>query len=169
MDNWVQWTPGAEGWRPRNLRQVLTQGTELSSAFTLLRGQHRLTARAAYGFTQARTSQPTDDDLVPAGQPLAYVSAHTAAFGLDYAWRGWRVGASSSASSYRYTDATARAYLPGYGLLGGNVSYTLHPAKKAEILLLLQATNLLNHAYESYAGRPAPPRAIVVSLRVGWL
>ena len=169
VDNWVQWTPGAEGWRPRNLRQVLTQGTELSSALTLRHGQHRLTARAAYGFTQARTSQPTDDDQVPAGQPLAYVPAHTGAVGLDYAWRGWRVGASSSASSYRYTDATARAYLPGYGLLGGNVSYTLHPAEKAEILLLLQATNLFNHAYESYEGRPAPPRAIVVSLRVGWL
>ena len=77
-------------------------------------------------------------------------------------------GAAASATSYRYTDATAQAFLPGFGLLGGSVGYALHPANGTETLLLLQATNLLNHAYESYEGRPAPPRALVLSLRVGW-
>ena len=169
VDNWVQWTPGPEGyWRPRNLRQVLTQGLEASSAFTLRRGAHRLTTRVAYALTQARTRRPTPADLVPEDQPLAYVPAHTGTASLDYAWRGWRAGAAASATSYRYTDATAQAFLPGFGLLGGSVGYALHPANGTETLLLLQATNLLNHAYESYEGRPAPPRALVLSLRVGW-
>jgi vitamin B12 transporter len=169
VDDWVQWTPGPEGfWRPRNLRQVRTQGLEASSALALQRGQHGFTARVAYSLTSARTSQPTDDDPVPAGQPLAYVPMHTGVGSLYYAWRGWRVGATGSVSSYRYTDAAARAFLPGYGLLGGNLSYTLHPSAGTEALLLLQATNLLNHIYESYEGRPAPPRAFLLSLRVGW-
>lgn len=169
VDNWVQWTPGPEGfWRPRNLRQVRTQGLEASSALVRRRGAQGFTARAAYSLTRARTSQPTSDDPVPAGQPLPYVPMHTGAISVEYAWRAWRLGATSSFSSYRYTDAAARAYLPGYGLLGGNLSYTLHPVGKAEILLLLQATNLLNHGYESYEGRPAPPRALVGSLRLGW-
>ncbi|GAB3587893.1 TonB-dependent receptor plug domain-containing protein [Hymenobacter daeguensis] len=169
VNDWVQWTPGPEGfWRPRNLRQVQTQGLEASSALTLRRGAHRLTARAAYSLTSARTSQPTADDPVPAGQPLPYVPAHTGAISLDYAWRGWRIGATSNASSYRYTDATARAYLPSYAVLGGSLSYTLHPGAGLEALLLLQATNLLDHTYESYEGRPAPPRAFGCSLRVGW-
>ena len=169
VDDWVQWTPGPEGyWRPRNLRQVLTQGLEASSTLVLQRGAHRFTGRAAYAFTQARTRRPTPGDLVPAGQPLAYVPPHTGTVSLDYAWRAWCVGATASASAYRYTDATAHAFLPGYGLLGGSVGYALRPAGRAEALLLLQATNLLNHAYESYEGRPAPPRALVLSLRVGW-
>jgi len=169
VNDWVQWTPGPEGfWRPRNLRQVRTQGLEASSALTRRWGPRGLTARLAYSLTSARTSQPTTDDLVPAGQPLAYVPTHTGAISLDYAWGPWRLGATGSTSSYRYTDATARAFLPGYGLLGGNLSYTLHPGAGAECLLLLQATNLLNHTYESYEGRPAPPRAFVCSLRVGW-
>lgn len=169
VNDWVQWTPGPEGfWRPRNLRQVRTQGLEASSALTRRWGPRGLTARLAYSLTSARTSQPTTDDLVPAGQPLAYVPTHTGAISFDYAWGPWRLGATGSTSSYRYTDATARAFLPGYGLLGGNLSYTLHPGAGAECLLLLQATNLLNHTYESYEGRPAPPRAFVCSLRVGW-
>ncbi len=168
VDDWVQWTPGPEGyWRPRNLRQVLTQGLEASTALTLRRGAHRLGARVAYAFTQAHTRRPTPDDPVPVGQALAYVPAHTGTVGLDYAWRAWRVSAAGSAASYRYTDATARAFLPGYGLLGGSVGYALRLGE-TETLLLLQGTNLLDHAYESYEGRPAPPRAVALSLRVSW-
>ena len=169
VDDWVQWTPGSEGyWRPRNLRQVLTQGLEASTALTLRRGAHRLEARAAYACTQARTRRATPDDPVPVGQPLPYVPAHTGTAGLDYAWRAWRVAAAASATSYRYTDATGFAFLPGYGLLGGSVGYALR-RHGAEALLLLQGTNLLNHAYESYEGRPAPPRALGLSLRLSWL
>ncbi|MGY3091401.1 vitamin B12 transporter [Hymenobacter sp. UYAg731] len=169
VDDWVQWTPGPEGyWRPRNLRQVLTQGLEASTALTLRRGAHRLGARAAYTFTQARTRRATPDDPVPVGQPLPYVPTHTGTLSLDYAWHAWRVAAAASATSYRYTDATAQAFLPGYGLLGGSVGYALR-LHGAEALLLLQGTNLLSHAYDSYEGRPAPPRALSVSLRLSWL
>ena len=51
--------------------------------------------------------------------------------------------------------------------LGGSAGYALRLGG-AEALLLLQGTNLLNHAYESYEGRPAPPRALSVSLRLSW-
>ncbi len=168
VDDWVQWTPGPEGyWRPRNLRQVLTQGLEASTALTLRRGAHHLRAWAAYAFTQARTRRATPDDPVPVGQPLPYVPTHTGTLSLDYAWHAWRVAAATSTTSYRYIDATARAFLPGYGLLGGSVGYALR-LHGAEALLLLQGNNLLNHAYDSYEGRPAPPRALSVSLRLSW-
>jgi vitamin B12 transporter len=169
VDDWVQWTPGPEGfWQPHNIRQVLTQGLEASTALTLRRGAHRLGARAAYAFTQARTRQATADDPVPVGQPLPYVPTHTGTLSLNYAWHAWRVAAATSAASYRYTDANAQAFLPGYGLLGGSVGYALR-LHGTEALLLLQGNNLLNHAYESYESRPAPPRALSVSLRLSWL
>ena len=113
---------------------------------------------------------------LPQGNPL------TPTAGLE--WDVWTTGSSadslthsfthsltvkaSAARSYRYTDASARAFLPGYGLLGGSVGYALR-LHGAEALLLLQGTNLFNHAYESYDGRPAPARALAVSLRLSWL
>ena len=169
VDDWVQWTPGPEGyWRPRNLRQVLTQGLEASTALARRRGAHHFGARAAYAYTQARTHRATPADPVPVGQPLPYMPAHAATLSIDYARGPWRVAAAASATGYRYTDASARGYLPGYGLLGGSVGYALRLPAAAEALLLLQGTNLLGHAYESYEGRPAPPRAVVASLRLSW-
>ena len=169
VDDWVQWTPGPEGyWRPRNLRQVLTQGLEASAGLARGRGAQRFGAHAAYAFTQARSRRAAVLDPVPVGQPLPYVPAHTGTASLDYSWRAWRLAAAASATAFRYTDATARAFLPGYGLLSGSVGYALRGPGGTEALLALQGTNLLDHAYESYEGRPAPPRAATLSLRLSW-
>ena len=70
--------------------------------------------------------------------------------------------------AYRYLDATATGFLPGYGLLGGSLGYALPLPGPAGLLLLAQGSNLLNRAYDSYAGRPAPPRALLLSLRLSW-
>ena len=169
VDDWVQWIPGAVGgWKPRNLRQVLTRGLEASTRLTLRRGPHRWQARAAYSLTQARTSQPTVLDPVPAGQPLPYVPTHAAALSSDYAWRGWQLGVAATYTSFRYTDASAGPFLPGYGLLNASAGYTLPLPGRARALLLLQATNLLSHSYYSYDARPASPRAATLSLRLEW-
>ncbi len=170
VDDWVQWAPGPDGlWRPRNLRQVLTYGLEASTRLTLAAGPHRLAARAAYAYTVARTHRATNAlDPVPSGRPLPYVPLHTANASLDYAHRRWRLGATGSVVAYRYLDATATGFLPGYGLLGGSLGYALPLPGPTQILLLIQGSNLLSHAYDSYAGRPAPPRALLLSLRVGF-
>jgi vitamin B12 transporter len=169
VDDWVQWTPGANGqWSPRNLRQVLTQGIEASSGAAWHRGRHHLSARAAYAYTWARTHRATPADPVPAGQPLPYVPAHVLTGSLDYSWRGWQASASSSFTSYRYTDAGGVSFLPGYALLGGSAGCRLPLPGPIRVLVLLQASNLLNEAYDSYEGRPAPPRAASLSLRLSW-
>jgi len=169
VDDWVQWAPGPDGlWRPRNLRQVLTQGVEASSGATWCRSRHRLEVRAAYAYAWARTNRATAADPVPAGQPLPYVPAHTATGTVDYRWRAWRASALGSFVGYRYTDAGGAAFLPGYALLGGGLGYELAFSGPVRALLQVQASNLLNNAYDSYEGRPAPPRAAVLSLRLGW-
>ncbi len=170
VDDWVQWTPGTDGlWRPRNLRQVLTYGLEASARLAWQPGRHRLTARAAYAYTVARTHRATDAlDPVPANRPLPYVPLHTVTFTLDHTYRRWRLGVIANAVAYRYTDASATAFLPGYGLLGGSLGYALPLPGPTELLLLAQGSNLLNYAYNSYAGRPAPPRALLLSLRLSF-
>ena len=51
-------------------------------------------------------------------------------------------------------------------LLGATLGRTLPGPAGTRLLLLAQANNLLGQAYESYPGRPAPPRSIGGSLRV---
>jgi len=169
VDNWVQWTPGPDGlWRPRNLRQVLTQGLEASSGGTWRQGGHRLGARLAYAYTWARTHRATAADPVPAGLPLPYVPAHAVNASLDYGWRRWQAAVNAGFTSFRYVDAGARDFLPGYGLLGGSLGYALPLPGQLRAQLLAQASNLLNTTYDSYEGRPAPPRALQLSLRLDW-
>ncbi len=58
--------------------------------------------------------------------------------------------------------------MPGTGLLGATLGRTLRGPARSSLLVLVQATNLLNQAYDSYPGRPAPPRAFSASLRLNW-
>ena len=69
-------------------------------------------------------------------------------------------------SSYRYVNASGIDYLPGTVLLGATLGRTLPGPGTTRLLLLAQANNLLGQVYESYPGRPAPPRSVGGSLRV---
>jgi iron complex outermembrane receptor protein len=170
VDNWVQWLPlGLNGaYSPRNLRQVRSQGLEASTALRLRRGQYRASARASYGYTQTQKTQGVAADTDPVGLQLAYVPLHRASLGTDHAWRGWLASATYTFASYVYTNASATVFLPSGGLLGATLGRTVALPGRTSLTLLLQGTNLLGRAYESYPGRPAPPRAYTASLRLNY-
>jgi iron complex outermembrane receptor protein len=170
VNNWVQWLPlGLNGaYSPRNLRQVRSQGLEANTALRLRRGQYRASARLSYGYTQTRKTQGVAADTDPVGLQLAYVPLHRASLGTDHAWRGWLGSATYTFASYVYTNASASDFLPSGGVLGATLGRTVALPGRTSLTLLLQGTNLLGRAYESYPGRPAPPRAYCVSLRLNY-
>jgi vitamin B12 transporter len=167
VDDWVQWLPGTTGiWSPRNLRRVRSQGLEASTALRLRRGRYTGSAQVAYHLTDTRKTQGAPDDPDPVGVQLAFVPRHQASFGTDHRWRGWLASSTLGFGSYRYINASGMDYLPGTLLLGATLGRTLPGPAGTKLLLLAQANNLLGRAYESYPGRPAPPRSISGSLRV---
>jgi iron complex outermembrane receptor protein len=170
VDDWVQWLPlGLNGaYSPRNLRQVRSQGLEASTALRLRRGQYRASARLSYGYTQTQKTQGVAADTDPVGLQLAYVPLHRASFSTDHAWRGWLASATYTFASYVYTNASASDFLPSGGVLGATLGRTVALPGRTSLTLLLQGTNLLDRRYESYPGRPAPPRAYCVSLRLNY-
>jgi vitamin B12 transporter len=170
VNNWVQWLPlGPNGaYSPRNLRQVRSQGLEASTALRLRRGPYRASARLSYGYTQTQKTQGVAADTDPVGVQLAYVPLHRASLGTDHAWRGWLGSATYTFASYVYTNASATVFLPSGGVLGATLGRTVALPGHTSLTLLLQGTNLLGRAYESYPGRPAPPRAYCVSLRLNY-
>ncbi len=190
VDDWVQWLPlGAGGaYSPRNLRQVRSQGLEASTSYAWGRGgsesgrqlnsqptRYQGRARLAYALTQTEKTRGTADDPDPTGLQLAFVPRHRVSVSTDHGWRGWLGSATYQFASYVFTNASASPFLPSTHLLGATLGRTLAwPGAGAEVnagpslTLLLQGSNLLNLSYESYPGRPAPPRAAVISLRLNY-
>ncbi|GAA4037492.1 TonB-dependent receptor plug domain-containing protein [Hymenobacter glaciei] len=168
VDDWVQWLPSNRTgiWSPRNLRRVRSQGLEMSTTLRLRQGRYTGSAQVAYHLTDTRKTQGTSDDPDPVGVQLAFVPRHQASFGTDHRWRGWLASSTLVFGSYRYINASGIDYLPGTLLLGATLGRTLRGPGSTQLLLLAQANNLLGQAYESYPGRPAPPRSLGGSLRV---
>ena len=168
VDDWVQWLPSARTgiWSPRNLRRVRSQGLEISTALRLRRGRYTSSAQLAYHLTDTRKTQGAPDDPDPVGVQLAFVPRHQASFSTDHRWRGWLASSTLVLTSFRYINASGDVFLPGTMLLGATLGRTLRGPASTRLLLLAQANNLLGQAYESYPGRPAPPRSVGGSLRV---
>ena len=168
VDDWVQWLPSTSTgiWSPRNLRRVRSQGLEISTTLHLCRGHYTGSAQLAYHLTDTRKTQGAPDDPDPAGVQLAFVPRHQASFSTDHRWRGWLASSTLVLTSFRYTNASGDVFLPGTVLLGATLGHTLRGPGTTRLLLLAQANNLLGQAYESYPGRPAPPRSVGGSLRV---
>lgn len=170
VDDWVQWLPdaGTGIWSPRNLRRVRSQGLEASTALRRRRGRYAAGVQLAYHYTDARKTQGSSADADPVGVQLAFVPRHQASLSTDHDWRGWHLSGTFSFGSFRYINASGTDFLPATGLLGAALGRTLRGPASTSLLVLVQATNLLNQAYDSYPGRPAPPRAFSASLRLYW-
>jgi len=168
VDNWVQWVPTAIGFSPRNLRQVLAQGLELSSRLQRQLGRWQLVGRGSYALTQARKQRGYAADAEPVGHQLAYVPLHAAATSAEATWRGhWLLNAGTSFSSYRYTTAGADDFLPAYWLAQAGLGrhFDCGPAR---LTLLVQGYNLTNARYQTYLNHAMPPRSGLVSLRLAY-
>ena len=170
VNDWVQWLPdaGTNIWSPRNLRQVRSQGLEASTALRLRRSRYNGSAQLAYHFTDTRKTLGSVADSDPVGVQLAFVPQHQASFSTDHRWRDWLLSSTFVFTSFRYVNASGTDFLPATGLLGATLGRTLHGPAATSLLVLVQATNLLNQAFDSYPGRPAPPRSFGTSLRLSW-
>jgi iron complex outermembrane receptor protein len=170
IDDWVQWLPSLSTgiWTPSNLRQVRSQGLEVSTALRRRRGRYEGSAQLGYHYTDTRKTKGTAADSDPVGVQLAYVPLHQASFSTDHHWRDWLLSSTFVFTSLRYVNASGTDFLPGTGLLGATLGRTVRGPASTSLLVLVQATNLLNQAYNSYPGRPAPPTAFSASVRLSW-
>jgi vitamin B12 transporter len=169
VNEWVQWLPNDRGiYSPRNLRQVHSQGLEAALGLRYGRGRYALHGRASYAFTSTQKTQGAPDDPDPTGRQLAFVPLHQLALSLDQTLGGWQLGTTLGRTGLVYADNSGTGYLPAFWPLAATAGYTLRASGPLALTLLLQGSNLLNINYYTYSARPAPPRALLASLRVGW-
>ena len=169
VNEWVQWLPNERGiYSPRNLRQVRSQGLEAVLGLRYGRGRYALHGRASYALTSTRKTQGTPDDPDPTGRQLAFVPLHQLALSLDQTLGPWQLGTTLGRTGLVYADNSGTSYLPAYWPLAATAGYTLRGAGPLALTVLVQGSNLLNLSYYTYSARPAPPRALLASLRLGW-
>ena len=170
VNEWVQWLPDARGiYSPRNLRRVRSQGLEVAVGLRAGRGRYAAHGRASYAFTSTQKTQGTPDDPDPTGRQLAFVPLHQVALALDQTLGPWQLGTTLGRTGLVYADNSGTGYLPAFWPLAATAGYTLRRAGgPLAVTVLVQGTNLLNLSYYTYSARPAPPRALLASLRVGW-
>jgi vitamin B12 transporter len=170
VNEWVQWLPNERGvYSPRNLRQVRSQGLEVALGLRYGQGRYRLHGRASYAFTSTQKTQGTPDDADPTGRQLAFVPLHQLALSLDHTLGPWQLATTLGRTGLVYADNSGLSYLPAYWPLAATAGYTLRRgAGPLAFTVLVQGSNLLNLNYYTYSARPAPPRALLASLRVGW-
>jgi len=169
VNEWVQWIPNERGiYSPRNLRQVRSQGLEAALGLRYGRGRYRLHGRATYALTSTQKTQGAPDDVDPTGQQLAFVPLHQLALSLDHTLGPWQLGTTLGRTGLVYADNSGTSYLPAFWPLAATAGYTLRGTGPLAFTVLVQGTNLLNLSYYTYSARPAPPRALLASLRVGW-
>ncbi|MDO7884477.1 TonB-dependent receptor plug domain-containing protein [Hymenobacter cheonanensis] len=169
VNEWVQWLPNDRGiYTPRNLRQVRSQGLEAALGLRYGRGRYGLHGRASYALTSTQKTQGAADDPDPTGRQLAFVPLHQLALSLDQTLGAWQLGTTLGRTGLVYTDNSGTSYLPAFWPLAATAGYTLRGAGPLAFTVLVQGTNLLNSSYYTYSARPAPPRALQASLRVGW-
>lgn len=169
VNEWVQWLPNERGiYTPRNLRQVRSQGLEVVLGLRYGRGRYAAQGRARYALTSTQKTQGTPDDPDPTGRQLAFVPLHQLALSLDQTLGPWQLGTTLGRTGLVYVDNSGIGYLPAYWPLAATAGYTLRGAGPLAFTILVQGSNLLNLSYYTYSARPAPPRALLASLRVGW-
>ena len=167
---WVQWLPNERGvYSPHNLRQVRSQGLEVALGLRYGRGRYRLHGRASYAFTSTQKTQGSPEDADPTGRQLAFVPLHQLVLSLDHTLGPWQLGTTLGRTGLVYTDNSGLGSLPAYWPLATTAGYTLRQKSgPLALTILVQGSNLLNLSYYTYSARPAPPRALLASLRVSW-
>ncbi|MEJ8801035.1 TonB-dependent receptor plug domain-containing protein [Pontibacter sp. H249] len=165
VDNWIQWSPDADGrWRPVNLFRVHSKGIEASTKATATIGEAKLAVTAGYTYTsseQAEVYEGSGDK----GKQLMYVPHHKAILSTEVNYKGWSALGGLNYTGLRYTNNSESNYLDDFILVDVALSKRLQ-LKQQIIVLTLRSDNVTNTDYQTMAYHAMPPRGYTFSLRL---
>ena len=161
IDDWIQWTPGADGlWAAQNLNEVETRGLQFRTRWVKSFEPYRrlqISMNASYTYTDARVNDEGN---------LIYTPAHRAAgvIQLDHRFVGvtWFQD-YQSARPYTTDGEMLDAYATSGIMLRGEFE-----AGDYSIRISATVDNLFNTYYEPFLNRPMPGRAGTLGLRLTW-
>jgi outer membrane cobalamin receptor len=156
IQDMLRWIPSSSIWTPINTSEVEIFGIETGFATEQYWGEHKIVARANYGFTSSK-DKPKDKYLI-------YVPLHKANATLGYAYKYLNLYAEYLYVGEVYTrsDNNPKYNMDAYQLVNLGGDYTFY--KKYTLGLKVQ--NLLNTYYENVENRALPGRSYMMYLNM---
>jgi len=169
IDNWIIWIPSYKGyWEPRNVKNVLSKGIELSGGMKVEKGAFRYSVSGTYTFT--RSLNFGDQDIwgdESYGKQLVYVPVHSGNVYFNLEHRGYTFSWQYNAFSERFTtssnDVTRRDWLYPYFMNDLSMGKEL-PMEEFTLSAQFRIYNLFNETYHSVLYRPMPGRNFMLVL-----
>lgn len=155
VKNWIEWSPGNNGWEPFNKSRVVSKGIELVSNTDFSLNQVRLNFRLNYSFNPTKIKDDANEDLI--GRSVIYVPRHMGNAFLDMRYESWRLFVDGSYTGRRLANYVGDVFNPegeeldGYFLMNAGLSRSLN-VKKHACTLTFTSDNLLDKAYVNEPG-----------------
>lgn len=163
--NWIQWTPGASYWSPRNLLSVWSRGVEHRVKATYAFAKWNFTLIGGYDYVRAtneKSAIPNDPSL---GLQLMYLPADrwNAMVQIDY--RKFYLAYLHQFTDIRFTSTDHSSFLPAFSTaqvtLGKRIDY-----KDSYGDLFFRVDNLFDLDYQAVPFRPMPGRYFQLGLTI---
>ncbi len=162
VDNWIQWTPDANGtFRPRNIKEVVAKGLESSISFELPVGKLlNLQSNIQHSFTRS-TVQQTEGNQGEVGKQLIYKPLHKINASFSVNWNKFSLDSFHQWTGKVYTTNTnSEIYaLDAFFLSDIGLSW-----RSDEWNISGRAKNIFNKDYSVYAGYAMPGRNYQLSI-----
>jgi len=167
IKNMIQWLPSSSAsnqaiWSPENVRSVRIRGLEQVISYQYA-GQLTFRAEVTYSFNQSTNHTAIAGNDLTINKQLAYVPYHKLASTASVSFSGWAVNMNYSYTSRRYTEASNRLHVDGFGLVNMMLSKTLSE-KSSQVDLSFKIENIFNNDYQNYELRATPGRGYILKL-----
>jgi vitamin B12 transporter len=171
-DRIIWTTAGSATTTPKNLRDVVSRGVEVSYRYAL----PSVGASLSFAYTRSRTEKTSSDypgdpnvHMLLPYCPQELLSC-TALWGTDLhlaPLTGWTVSMGWSHAGFRYTTEDNSSYLPAYHLVNAGVSLRAIPLGLSAVLRC-DVRNLMNTSYTVMPGYPMPGRSYRLSIAISY-
>lgn len=155
VKNWIEWSPGSNGWEPFNKSQVVSKGIELVSNTDISLSPVLLNFRLNYSFNPTKIKDDSNENLI--GRPVIYVPKHMGNASLNVKYGLWNLFVDGSYTGVRLADYVGNIFNPegeeldGYFLMNGGLSRKLK-MNRHEFTLTFASNNLLDTSYFNEPG-----------------
>jgi len=164
IGDWILWLPQAEGyWSPANVRNVHSQGTEVSLRHLWQAGSWKLSNRVNYKMTSSRIQKGFSGDDSSIGNQLPYVPLHQGSWVAGGEVGRWNITSSVSFYGARYTLVDNDVKLAAYTLWDVQLQRSFG-VRQSLFAAGLRVDNVLGARYENLQYRPMPGRSISFQL-----
>lgn len=162
VDDWIQWVPSGDMWRPQNIKMVQSMGLELNFNKACELGDVDLKWGINYSLTDVSDVDNFWSFNFSDREQLSYTPKHIVNIYNTVDYKSWYFNFSGSYTGKRITES--KDDLDGYFLANTSIGKNFN-LKENTFSIILNMNNIFNKAYQNQAYYAMPGRNFNLSLK----